>query len=189
MTTMQEFRRMAQTMDERVRQLAAHGVKGPELIFRMVGHMPELQKIWMGTSDRELAILLQDYPGFYEYASLMEDAAEQERANPKPASYKDLPQLPENLKVKMAELLTDAATPERRYQSFISGSSKPHKAQKVELRQLHQRWLTNREKFSNSLMESGLPEGVSKITTPMLSQIADRISNLEKIVLAPNKTS
>jgi len=57
MTTMEDFRRMAAVMDQRVRQLAANGVTGRELIHRMVGHLPELHQIWVGANDRQLAIL------------------------------------------------------------------------------------------------------------------------------------
>jgi hypothetical protein len=42
--TMQDFRRMAAEMDQRARQLMSENVTGRELIHRMVGHMPDLQK-------------------------------------------------------------------------------------------------------------------------------------------------
>jgi hypothetical protein len=45
MMTMQDFRRMAADMDQRVRQLEAEGVSGHALIYRMVGHLPDLQRI------------------------------------------------------------------------------------------------------------------------------------------------
>jgi hypothetical protein len=85
-TTMKDFRRMAKAMDQRVRKLVAEGVPDRELLHRMVGHLPDLQKIWVGTTDLGLASLCQDYPGFFKYASLMEEAFEAERAKPGPAN-------------------------------------------------------------------------------------------------------
>jgi hypothetical protein len=69
--TMQDFRRMAAAIDQRACQLMAEGVTGRELIHRMVGHMPDLQRIWVGANDQQLAMLCQDYPGFYQYALVL----------------------------------------------------------------------------------------------------------------------
>jgi hypothetical protein len=77
--TVREFRRMAAAMDLRILQLTAEGVHGPAMIGRMVGHLPDLQQIWVGTSDNQLAMLCDEFPGFRRYASLMEEAAEAER--------------------------------------------------------------------------------------------------------------
>jgi hypothetical protein len=49
------------------------------VIERMVGHLPDLHRIWVGTSDHQLATLCNDFPGFSRYASLMEEAADAER--------------------------------------------------------------------------------------------------------------
>jgi len=54
---MQEFRRMAAAMDLRIQQLTAEGVHGLAVIERMVGHLPDLHRIWVGTSDHQLATL------------------------------------------------------------------------------------------------------------------------------------
>lgn len=175
-TNMKEFRRLAQGMDQRVRQLVLEGIGGRELLHRMLGHMPELQKIWVGADDRQLAVLCQDYPGFYEYAILMEEAAEEERANPIRYAYKDLPQLPEPVKGQFSQLLIDAATLERLYMAFISQQSDTSIA---ELNQQHQQWLTNRESFIHVLKTAGLPELVSEFALPTLEQIAGRISHLK----------
>lgn len=184
MTTMEDFRRMAGTMDQRVRQLAANGISGRELLYRMVGHLPDLQQIWVGANDRQLAILCQDYPGFYKYASLMEEASEAERANPGNASYKDLPVLDEQLKGELSALLTNAATLERRYQLLIDARPRRPDVQIDELSRLHRQWLANRETFIEALKEADLPKGVSEFAVPILGQMADRISNLEKRVSA-----
>ena len=182
MTSMEEFRRIAEAIDQHVRQLASNGVRGGELLNRMVGHLPDLQKIWVGANDRQLATLCQDYPGFYEYASLMEEAAETERANPGRSRYKDLPQLDEPLKGKLAELLTDAATLEQRYQALISGGTRKNDARIEKLSRLHRKWLSNRERFIEALKEADLPKSASDFAVPTLGQMADRISNLEKRV-------
>lgn len=182
MTTMQDFRKMAAAMDQSVRQLAANGVKGAELLNRMVGHLPDLQRIWVGANDRQLATLCQEYPGFYEYASLMEEAAEAERAGTAHARYKDLPELDESLKGKLSELLTDAATLERRYQSLIGTGPRKGDTQIDELSQLHRRWRSNLERFIETLKKADLPKSVSEFAVPTLGQMADRISNLEKRV-------
>ena len=76
---MHEFRRMAAAMDLRIQQLTAEGVHGLAVIERMVGHLPDLHRIWVGTSDHQLATLCNDFPGFSRYASLMEEAADAER--------------------------------------------------------------------------------------------------------------
>lgn len=187
---MANFRSMAAAMDQNVRQLAANGVTGRELLNRMVGHLPDLQKIWVGANDRQLAILCQEYPSFYEYASLMEEAAEAERANPAHARYKDLPKLDEPLKGKLSELLTDAATLERRYQALTCAGTRKGDAQIEidELNRLHQMWLSNREKFIETLNEADLPKDVSEFALPTLGQIADRISNLKKPFCSAKKS-
>lgn len=177
---MEDLRSMAAAMDQRVRQLAANGVTGGELLNRMVGHLPDLQRIWVGANDRQLAILCQDYPSFYEYANLMEEAAEAERANPGHGRYKDLPELDEPLKDKLSQLLTDAAALERGYQALISAGTR--KSDAGELRRLHRRWMSNRDRFIEALEEAGLPKSISEFAVPTLGQMADRISSLEKCV-------
>jgi hypothetical protein len=182
MTTMEDFRRMAAGIDQHVGQLAAKGVTGGELLYRMAGHLPDLQRIWVGTDDRQLAILCQDYRGFYEYASLMEEASQAERPNPGRSRYRDLPALDEPLKGKLSELLTDAAMLERRYQSLISGGTRKGDARIEKLGRLHRKWLSNRALFVESIEKAGLPKSVSEFVVPTLGQMADRISTLEKRV-------
>ena len=41
--------------------------------------MPDLHKIWVGTSDQQLMALSNEFPGFYRYALIMEEASEAER--------------------------------------------------------------------------------------------------------------
>ena len=54
---MREFHRLAAAMDLRIQQLTAEGVHGAAVIERMVGHLPDLHRIWVGTSDHQLATL------------------------------------------------------------------------------------------------------------------------------------
>jgi hypothetical protein len=107
--TMREFRRLAAAMDLRFQQLTAEGVQGPAIIECMVGHLPDLQKIWVGTSDNQLTMLCNEFPGFRRYASLMEEAAEAEHKKPS-HPYDGVPELPDSLKDAMAALLVTAAT-------------------------------------------------------------------------------
>jgi len=106
---MHEFRRMAAAMDLRIQQLTAEGVHGLAVIERMVGHLPDLHRIWVGTSDHQLAALCNDFPGFSRYASLMEEAADAERRKAS-RPYDDVPELHDSLKDAMAALLVTAAT-------------------------------------------------------------------------------
>ncbi len=177
--TMQDFRRMAAAMDQRANQLMAKGVKGRELIHQMVGHMPDLQRIWTGANDQQLATLCQDYPGFYEYASLMEEGAEAERANPR-QKYQGLPELDESLKPLLAALLTDAATLERGYQSLIDDRNRPGIRRLTdELDECHRNWLAERKRFILALKAADLPNTVLEVVNPAMDEIADRIAKLK----------
>jgi len=176
---MKDFRRMAAAMDERVRQLTDDGVMGGELLHRMVGHLPDLQRIWTGTNDQQLATLCQDYPGFYRYASLMEEAAEAERANPR-EKFRDLPELDDSLKPLLAALLTDAATLERGYQSLIDDRNRPGLRRLTdELHETHSDWLAKRERFILTLKATDAPKIVLDMVNPALDQMADRITQLK----------
>ncbi len=155
---MEDFRRMAATIDQHARQLAADGVTGEELLHRMVGHLPDLQKIWVGANDHQLESLCKEFPGFYEYASLMEDAAEAERANPL-EKFRDLPELDDSLKPLLAALLTEAATLERGYQSLIDERNRPGIRRLTdELHECHRNWLAERERFILSLKATDVPK-------------------------------
>lgn len=178
--TMNNFRKIAGTIDTRVRQLENSGVNGSELLHRMIGHLPDLQNIWVNTSDRQLATLCEDFPGFYTYASLMEEAAEAERANPVRPAYKDLPQLSDALKAQVAQLLTDAATLERGYQTLIDSRRGKDTSQLNKLNELHRKWLADRKQFTDALKKQGLPKAASDYAEPIFSKMADRIDSLKE---------
>ena len=44
-----------------------------------MGYVPDLHKIWVGTSDQQFMALSNEFPGFYRYALIMEEASEAER--------------------------------------------------------------------------------------------------------------
>ena len=78
--SMNEFRRLAAKIDQHMQQLAAQGVsEAHAIINRMMGYVPDLHKIWVGTSDQQLMALSHEFPGFYRYALIMEEASEAER--------------------------------------------------------------------------------------------------------------
>lgn len=72
---MNEFRRLATKIDQHMQQLATQGVSEAYVIInRMMGYVPDLHKIWVGASDTQLKALSHEFPGFYRYAILMEEA-------------------------------------------------------------------------------------------------------------------
>ena len=76
---MNEFRRLAAKIDQHMQQLSALGVNdAPAIINRMMGYVPDPHKIWVGTSDDQLIALSNEFPGFYRYALIMEEAFEAE---------------------------------------------------------------------------------------------------------------
>lgn len=62
--SMNEFRRLAAKMDQHVHQLSAQGVNDAHAIInRMMGYVPDLHRIWVGTSDDQLIALSNEFPG------------------------------------------------------------------------------------------------------------------------------
>jgi len=176
--SMENFRRMAAEMDQRARQLAAEGVTGPALVDRMAGHMPDLQRIWVGTDDHQLAMLCQDYPGFYQYASVMEAAFEAERANPR---FLHVPQLNDRLKPMLEALLTDAARLQRGYQVVIDVANRAVTGTALEeLDQRYRDWIGDRERFVVALKEAGVPKIVFDVIGPGIGHLAGCIAQLAK---------
>lgn len=173
---MSNYRRLAQVMDQRVNQLAREGVEGGELIHRMLGHLPDLQKIWEGASDEQLARLCDEYPGFYHYASLMEEAAQAEREKPS-RTYEGLPQLKGELKTALEGLLTEAVALEQSYQNAVDGVNRSSLDQ---LNKRRRKWESDRKKLMQQVKDAGLPKAVLDLMEPAFSELADRIEKLEK---------
>lgn len=76
----EEFRRLAAKIDQHMQQLRAQGVDDTQAIIdRMAGYVPDLHKIWVGTSDNQLLALASEFPEFHRFALLMEQASEADR--------------------------------------------------------------------------------------------------------------
>jgi hypothetical protein len=88
-----------------------------------MGYVPDLHKIWVGTSDQQLMALSNEFPGFYRYAPIMEEASEAER-NKASRPYDGMAGFSEEHKQRAAQLLVTAANVElylnRRMQSFTA---------------------------------------------------------------------
>ena len=82
-----------------------------------MGYVPDLHKIWVGTSDQQLMAQSNEFPGFYRYALIMEEASEAER-NKASRPYDGMAGFSEEHKQRAAQLLVAAANLERGYQAF-----------------------------------------------------------------------
>ena len=120
-----------------------------------MGYVPDLHKIWVGTSDQQLMALSNEFPGFYRYALIMEEASEAER-NKASRPCDGMAGFFEEHKQRAAQLLVTAANLERGYQAFRgSGNLQVFQPQVNELGRLHRQWLSNLDGFKNSLRAQG----------------------------------
>ena len=120
-----------------------------------MGYVPDLHKIWVGTSDQQLMALSNEFPGFYRYALIMEEASEAER-NKASRPYDGMAGFSEEHKQRAAQLLVTAANLERGYQAFRgSGNLQVFQPQVNELGRLHRQWLSDLDGFKNSLRAQG----------------------------------
>lgn len=140
---MNEFRRLAEKIDQHMHHLAAQGVsEAHSIINRMMGYVPDLHKIWVGTSDQQLMALSREFPKFYHYALIMEAAFEVER-NKASRSYDGMGAFSEQHKKMSIQLMTTAATLERGYQAFCeSGDIPVFRHHLDELGRRHRQWLS-----------------------------------------------
>lgn len=116
---MNEFRRLAAKIDQHMQQLSAQGVNDAHAIInRMMGYVLDLYKIWVGTSDDQRMALYNEFPAFYRYALIMEEASEAE-SNKTLRPYDDMTQFSEQHRQLGTQLLATAATLERGYQAFL----------------------------------------------------------------------
>jgi hypothetical protein len=176
---MQEYRKLAAGIDLRMRQLAAEGVPDPALISRMMAHMIELQRIWTSTTDQQLALLCREYPGFYRYASLMEDAAAAESRKPT-RSYDGLPEFPGPVKQQLSSLLMGAAKLERDYQSALDAGTGPGARQRIgELTNLYRTWRADLARFGVVLQSPDIPQKSRDIVMLALDRVSQQIAALE----------
>ncbi len=177
--SMNEFRRLAAKMDQHMQQLAAQGVNdAPAIIHRMMGYVPDLHQIWVGTADDQLIALSHEFPGFYRYALIMEEAFEAERHKGS-RPYDGMAPLSEPHKQRAAQLLATAATLERGYQAFLeSGNAKVAQPQVHEMDKLHQQWLSDLESFKRALRAQGAESMALKYVNEAFGHLAERIKKL-----------
>ncbi|MGE4336931.1 MAG: transposase [Pigmentiphaga sp.] len=176
---MNEFRRLAAKIDQHMQQLATQGVsEAHAIINRMMGYVPDLHKIWVGTSDQQLMALSHEFPGFYRYAILMEEASEAER-NKVSRPYDGMAEFSEEHKQRVAQLLVTAATLERGYQAFRgSGNQQVFQPQVNELGRLHRQWLSDLDSFRNALCAQGAETKALEYVNEAFGRLAERIKQL-----------
>ena len=175
-----EFRRLAAKMDQHMQQLAAQGVNdAPAIINRMMGYVPDLHRIWVETADDQLIALSNEFPGFYRYAVIMEEASEAER-NKVSRPYDGMAPFSEQHKQLAAQLLATAATLERGYQALL-GSGNPLQVaqpQVNEMNKLHRQWLSDLESFKISLRAQGAEPMALEYVNEAFGRLAERIKKL-----------
>lgn len=177
--SMKEFRQSTAKMDQHMQQLAAQGVHdAPTIIQRMMGYVPELHRIWVGTTDEQLLALSHEFPRFYRYARVMEAAFEAERQKGS-RPYDDLVPLSEPYKQQAVDLLTTAATLERGYQALRgSGNRQVAQPQVHEMDTLHQQWRSDLESFKTALHAQGAEPRALAYVNEAFGHIAERIKQL-----------
>ena len=177
--SMNEFRQLAANMDQHMQQLSAQGVNDAHAIInRMMGYVPDLHKIWVGTSDDQLIALSSEFPRFYRYALIMEEASEAERSKAS-RPYDGMAKLSEQHKLLGAQLLSTAATLERGYQAFLgSGKLQVFQPQVNEMDKLHRQWLSDLESFKSSLRAQGTEPKALEYVDEAFGRLAERINKL-----------
>jgi hypothetical protein len=176
---MNEFRRIAANIDQHIQHLFSQDINNTHTIInRMMVYAPDLHKIWTGTSDSQLIALSNEFPGFYRYALIMEEAYEAER-NKASRPYDGMAQLPGQLQQQAAQLLTTAAELERGYQAlFGADRPQPPQSQTNEMDKLHQQWLSGLEIFKSALRAQGTEPKALGYMEDAFRQIALRIKKL-----------
>jgi hypothetical protein len=177
--SMNEFRRLAAKMDQHMQQLAAQGVNdAPAIINRMMGYVPDLHRIWVETADDQLIALSNEFPGFYRYAVIMEEASEAER-NKVSRPYDGMAPFSEQHKQQAAQLLATAATLERGYQALLGSSNlQVAQLQVNEMDKLHRQWLSDLESFKISLRAQGAESMALEYVNEAFGRLAERIKKL-----------
>jgi hypothetical protein len=178
--SMNEFRRLAMKIDQYMQRLAAEGVNdAPSTINRMMGYVPDLHNIWVGTSNDQLMALSKEFPWFYRYALMMEEASQAER-DKSSRPYDGMTELPEQQKQMGAQLLRTAATLESGYQAFLgSGRLKLFQPQIDEMNRLYRQWLGDLERFKSSLRAQGVEDKALEYMNEAFGRLTDRIKNLQ----------
>ena len=176
---MNEFRRLAAKIDQHMQQLSAQGVNNAHAIVNhMMGYVPDLHKIWVGTSDDQLIALSNEFPGFCRYALIMEEASEAER-NKTSRPSDGVTEFSEQHKQLAAQLLATAATLERGYQAFLGiGKLQVFQPQVSEMDKQHRQWLSDLETFKSSLRAQGAEPKALEYVNEAFGRLAERIKKL-----------
>lgn len=141
-----------------------------------MGYVPDLHKIWVGTSDQQLMALSNEFPGFYRYALIMEEASEAER-NKASRPYDGMAGFSEEHKQRAAQLLVTAANLERGYQAFRgSGTCKCPKS--TSWAGCIRQWLSDLDGFKNSLRAQGAEPKALEYVNEAFSRLTERIKQL-----------
>jgi hypothetical protein len=168
------FEHLAAAMDLRVAQLACEGVRGAVLLDRMATYLPQLHRIWIEATDEQLASLSAQYPGFYQYALLMEEAFAADRPNPH--EHPQVPLASDKLKSLFEALMKDASTLELEYQSVQDNARRGDAARRsAKLNGQHDAWMKDFEGFKNALRAEEAGRDALQQLHPTLDAIAQRI--------------
>ena len=173
------YRQLAAKMDQQMQQLSDQGVNDAyAIINRMMAFVPDLHKIWVGTSDDQLAALSNEFPGFYRYAIMMEDASKIE-LNKASRPYDGMAQFSEQHKQQATQLLVTAATLERSYQELFGNNNlQAVQPQVIELDKLHRQWLSDLESFKKSLRAQGAESKALEYVNEAFGHLVERIKKL-----------
>jgi len=185
--SMKNFRSMAAKMEQHMQQLEVLGVAdAPEIFNCMMGYLPDLQSIYDAASDEQLIALSSEFPAFYRYARIVEDAFEAERKKVS-RPYDDFVPLSESLKRSGAALMTMAATLERGYQSFLAHShlQEPYVVQ--ELDKWRQQWLDGLERYKQALRAEGVDTRTLATMEEAYGRFTQRIEALAHLASAVKK--
>lgn len=179
-----ETDRRAARIDQRVHQLEAQGITGAALLEHMMGYILDLQQLWSTQSDESLISLCRRYPCLYRYGMQMEEAAEAENKKAT-ISYGDLPELPNSVKAKVLQLLTNGATIERGYQTILDAWGQRDMWVETEImKDLQQQWKTQFAGLDGELRAANVPDKSCVILMRIFEPMAQRIDLLfEKVAL------
>lgn len=178
--TISNEHQIAAAIDQRMCQLEAMGIGGAVLLDRMIGHVPDLQRLWSTTSDDLLASLCRTYPGLYRYGMLVEKAVEAE--NKKRMDDRPGPEASASLKATVAQLLTDGAALETGFQTLLEAHEQHDMSVETQVLKAHHRhWTTQLAGVYDELRNSNASDYaiLSRLFTPM----AQRIDHLDGQVL------
>ncbi|HCS64511.1 MAG TPA: transposase [Cellvibrio sp.] len=175
---MENFRRIAAKIERHMQQLAVLGVDdAPNIFNRMMGYMPEMQSIYDAASDKQLMALSSEFPEFYRYARIVEDAFEAERKKVS-RPYDDFGPLSENLICSGEALMTMAATLERGYQSFLANGQLQEPRVLQELDKWQQQWLDGLDRYKQALRAEGVETQVLATMEEVYGRFTQRIAAL-----------